>query len=46
MYVQKAKGSIGNSSELAEKAIGAPNRKGLPQKDVKGYISTLLISES
>ena len=32
MYVQYAKGSIWNSTELAEKAISAPNRQGVPQK--------------
>ena len=45
MYVQYAKGSIWNSTELAEKAISAPNRQSLPQKDVEGNI-TLLIRES
>ena len=45
MYVQYAKGRIWNSTELAEKAISAPNPQRLPQKDVKGNI-TLLISES
>ena len=45
MYVQYAKGSIWNSTELAEKAISAPNRQGLPQKDVEENI-TLLIRES
>ena len=45
MYVQYAKGRIWNSTELAEKAISAPNPQRLPQKDVEGNI-TLLISES
>ena len=44
MYVQYAKGSIWNSTELADKAISAPNRQGLPKKDVEGNI-TLLISD-
>ena len=34
LYVQYAKGSIWNNTELAEKAIGVPNHQGLPQKDV------------
>ena len=45
MYVQYAKRSIWNSTELAEKAISSPNRQGLPQKDIEGDI-TLLTSES
>ena len=45
MYVQYAKGSIWNSTELADKAISAPNRQGFPQKDVEGNL-TLLIRES
>ena len=45
MYVQYGKRSIWNNTELAEKAISAPNRQGLPQKDVEGNI-TLLIRES
>ena len=45
LYVQHANGSIWNSTELAEKAISAPNRQGLPQKDVEGNL-TLLIRES
>ena len=45
MYVQYAKGRIWNSTELAEKAISAPNFQRLPQKGVEGNI-TLLISES
>ena len=45
MYVQYAKGSIWSSTELAEKAISAPNPQGLPQKDVEGHI-TLLKRES
>ena len=45
LYVQYAKGSIWNSTELVEKAIIAPNRQGVPQKDVEGNI-TLLIRES
>ena len=45
LYVQYAKGSIWNSTELAEKAIGVPNHQGLPQKDVGGNI-TILMSES
>ena len=36
LYVQYAKGSIWNSTELAERAISAPNRQGLYQKDVEG----------
>ena len=40
------KGSLRNSTELAEKGIGVPNRQSLPQKDVEGYISTPLMSES
>ena len=44
-YVEYAKWSIWNSTELAEKAIGAVNRQGVPQKDVEGNI-TLLIRES
>ena len=39
------KGSISNSTELAEKAIGVPNHQGLPQKNVGGNI-TILIRES
>ena len=34
LYVQYAKGSIWNRTEIAEKAIGVPNHQGLPQKDV------------
>ena len=45
LYVQYAKGSIWNSTELDEKAISAPNHQGVPQKDVKGNI-ILLIRES
>ena len=44
-YLQYAKRSIWNSTELAEKAIGAPNHHGLPQKVVDGNI-TPAISES
>ena len=40
LYVQYAKGSIWNITELAEKAISAPNRQGLPQKEVKGNINS------
>ena len=40
LYVQYAKKSIQNSTELAEKVIGAPNRQGLPQKDVEGNINS------
>ena len=40
LYVQYGKGSIWKSTELAEKAISAPNRQGLPQKDVKGNINS------
>ena len=40
LYVQYGKGSIWKSTELAEKAIGVPNRQGLPQKDVKGNINS------
>ena len=40
LYVQYAKGSIWNSTQLAEKAISAPNRQGLPQKDVEGNINS------
>ena len=43
--VHYAKGGIWNSTELAEKAIGAPKHQGLPQKDFEGNI-TLLIGES
>ena len=39
------KGSIWNSRELAEKAIGVPNHQGLPQKDAGGNI-TILTRES
>ena len=39
------KGSIWNSTELAQKAIGVPNHHGIPQKDVGGNITTLM-SES
>ena len=35
MYDQYAKVSIWSSTELAEKAISAPNPQGLPQKDVE-----------
>ena len=35
LYVQYAKGSIWNSTELAEKSISAPNRQGSPQKDAE-----------
>ena len=45
LNVHYAKGGIWNSTELAEKAIGAPKHQGSPQKDVEGNI-TLLISES
>ena len=45
MCFQYAKGSIWTSTELAEKAISAPKRQGLPQKDVEGNI-TLLIRQS
>ena len=45
LYFQYAKGSIWNSTEFAEKAIGVPNHQGLPQKDVGGNITTLM-SES
>ena len=45
LYVQYAKGSIWNSTEHAEKATGAPNPHGLPQRDVEGHV-TLLIRES
>ena len=45
MYVQYPKESIWSGTELAKKAIGAPNRQSLPQKDVEGNI-TLLISET
>ena len=44
LYVQYAKGSIWNSTEPDEKAINAPNRPDLSQKDVEWNI-TLLISE-
>ena len=40
LYVQYAKGSIWNSTELAEKAISGPNGQGLPQKDVEGNINS------
>ena len=40
LYVQYAKGSIWNSTELAEKAISAPNRQGLHQEDVEGNINS------
>ena len=40
LYVQYGKGSIWKSTELAEKAISAPNRLGLPQKDVEGNINS------
>ena len=36
------KGSIWNSTELAEKAIGVPNNQGLRQKDVGGNITILI----
>ena len=45
LYVQYAKGSIWNSTELDEKAISNPNCQGLSQKDVEWNI-TLLIRES
>ena len=40
LYVQYAKGSIWNSTELAERAISAPNRQGLCQKDVEWNINS------
>ena len=41
-YVHYAKGSIWNSTELAEKATGDPNHQGLPHKDVEGNITPLI----
>ena len=40
LFVQYGKGKIWKSTELAEKAISAPNRQGLPQKDVEGNINS------
>ena len=40
LYVQYAKGSIWNSTELAERAISAPNRQRLTQKDDRGNINS------
>ena len=42
LYVQYAKGYIWNITALSEKEIGAPDRQGLPQKDVKGNITPLI----
>ena len=42
LYVHYAKGSIWNSTELAEKAIGDPKHQGLPHKDVEGNIAPLI----
>ena len=40
LYVQYAKGSIWNSTELAKRAISAPNRQCLTQQDVEGNINS------
>ena len=45
MCVQYARVSMWNRTELADKAMGAPNRQGLPHIDVEENI-TLLIRES